>query len=106
MSGDLGGEQIHDRPVLIGGPNGAVEPEVAVPSALLTAETARAVEEAGREPLESYRHLGQSPSKLQPHSIDHTAAYYRFAHHSICQPHGAVCEQIADGHRKIVVRID
>src|SRR5258708_6720878 len=42
-SGDFRGEQVHDRSVFIGAPDGAVEPQKAGPCAFLTAEAARAI---------------------------------------------------------------
>ena len=59
---DLGGEQVHDRPVLVGGPHGAVAPQEAGAGALLAPETHRAVVEAGHEPLEAHRHLDEAPA--------------------------------------------
>src|SRR6185369_10881901 len=49
---DLGGEQVQDDAVLVGGPGGAVATEEAGAGALLAAEAEAAVDQTGHEPLE------------------------------------------------------
>src|SRR5205807_2711160 len=84
--GDLGREQVHDRAVLVSGPHRAVVPQEARPRAFLASEAARAVEETRHEPLEAYRHLGQTPAELLHHPIDHAAADQRLAHRGVDGP--------------------
>src|SRR5262245_60015633 len=61
--GDLGGEQIHDRAVLVGRPHGPVVTQEAGPGALLAAKTVRTIEQAGHETLEAHRHFGEAPPR-------------------------------------------
>ncbi len=58
---DLRGQQVEDRAVLIGRPDGAVAPQEAGAGALLAAEAERPVEQPVREPLEADRHLAERP---------------------------------------------
>src|SRR6516225_7839840 len=71
---DFGGEEVHDRAVLVGRPHAAVVAQETRPGALLAAKTAGAVEESWHEPFEADRHLGQPASELVHHAIDHAAA--------------------------------
>src|SRR5262249_12320084 len=50
--GDFGGEEVHDRAVLVGRPHAAVSAQETRPGALLAAKTAGAVEESWHEPFE------------------------------------------------------
>src|ERR1700719_3812904 len=95
MRSDLGCEQVHDRSVLICRPDGTVETQEAGPGTLLTAETGRAIEEAGREPFEPDRNLGQVASELLHHSVDHAAADHRLPYCGIRRPPGTVREKVA-----------
>ncbi len=56
---DFRGQQVEDRPVLIGGPDGAVPPQEAGAGALFAAEAERPIEQPGCEPLEADRHLAE-----------------------------------------------
>src|SRR6201987_962620 len=47
--GDLGGQQIHDQPVLVGRPDAAVTPQKAGPGTLFAAKAARAVKQPGAQ---------------------------------------------------------
>ena len=76
---DLGGQQVEDRAVLVGRPDGAVAPQEAGAGALLAAEAERAVEQPGREPLEADRHLAERPVQAGDHAIDQAAADQRLA---------------------------
>src|SRR3989454_5562246 len=98
---DLARQEIHDRPVLVGRPNGAVEAQEAGPGALLTAKAARAVEQAGHEPLEAHGHLVQPAAELFDDAIDEAAADQRLADESVDRPPGPMAEQIADSHREV-----
>ena len=57
---DLRGQQVQDRAVLVGRPDGAVPPQEAGAGTLFAAEAERAIEQPGREPLEADRHLGRA----------------------------------------------
>jgi hypothetical protein len=96
--GDFSGEQIHDRSILICGPNRAVELQRARPGTLLTAETVRAIQEPRSKPLESHRHFAQPPSELFNHLVDHAAAHKCLADCYIRHPFGTVREQVADNY--------
>src|SRR5262249_56483343 len=93
---DLGGEQIHDRAVLVGGPHGAVVTQEAGPGALLAAKTAGAIEQAGYEPFEANRHFGQTPSESLHDPIDDAAAHQRLAHRRVRRPLRPLAEQAAN----------
>src|SRR5262252_422678 len=91
---DLGGEQIHDRAVLVGGPHGAVVTQEAGPGALLAAKTAGAVEQPRYEPLEADRHFVEPAPQPFDDTIDDAAAHQRLAHRSVRRPMRPMAEQI------------
>ena len=103
--GDLGGEEIHDETVLVGGPDGAVVTEEARPRALLAAEAARSVEQPGDEPLEAHRYLEQPAAEALHDAIDHAAADQRLADRGMGRPAWPVRQQIPDGHGEVVIGI-
>ena len=84
--GDLGGEEIHDQTVFVGGPDGAVVTEEARPCALLAAEALRSVEQPGDEPLEADRDLEQPAAEFLHDAIDHAAADQRLADRGMGRP--------------------
>src|SRR5579862_2421296 len=104
-SGDLGREQDHDQTVLVGRPHGAVVAQETCPGALLAAETARAIDEAWNEPLESYRNLVQPPAETLYHLVNHAAAYQRFPNRGSCRPLSTMRQQIADRGGKVMIRV-
>ena len=57
----LGGEQVEDRAVLVGRPDGAVAAQEARAGTFLAAEAVRAVEEPRGKPLEPDGDLGERP---------------------------------------------
>src|SRR5580765_3408990 len=89
-------EQIHDRAVLVGRPHAAVVAQEAGPGALLTAEAARAVEEAGHEPLEAHGHFPEPPAEPLDDAIDQAAADERLPDGAVRRPPRTMAEQIAD----------
>src|SRR5262249_40353758 len=85
-SGDLGGEQVHDRAILVCGPYASVESQEAGAGAFFAAEATGAVEQARCEPLEPHRHFAQLAAKVIHDSVNHAAADERLAHHGGCRP--------------------
>src|SRR5262245_26717780 len=83
---DLGRKQVHDRPVLISGPNGSVLTEKTCSGTLLTAKTKRTVEKPRHKPFESNRYFAQPAAKLVHHPIDHAAADQCFANGDVSRP--------------------
>src|SRR5262249_16894760 len=72
-------------------------PQEAGPSAFLTAEANRAVEQARGEPLEADWHLAQLPTEPLHHSADHATADQSLADGGLRRPVGAMHEQGTDG---------
>src|SRR4051812_38078656 len=103
--GDLGRQQIHDQPVLVGRPDAAIVPQKTGAGTFLAAEAARAVEESGDKPLEPDRHFLQSASQLFRYAIDHAAADQRLADRGTARPARAVRQQIGDGDSQIVIGV-
>src|SRR5262245_63928836 len=99
---DLGGEQIHDRAVLVGGPHGAVVTQEARSGALLAAKTAGAVEQAGYEPFEANRHFGEATPQSFHDAIDDAATHQRLAYCGVRGPLRPMAEQITNRHREVV----
>ena len=71
--GDLGREQSEERAILVGCPHRAVAAQEARAGAFFAAETARAVEQPGREPFEADRHFGKLAAQAGDDAIDHAA---------------------------------
>ena len=57
--GNLRRQQVHDRPVLVGRPYGAVKTKKTRSSAFFSAETVRAIDQARHKPLEAHRHFAE-----------------------------------------------
>ena len=77
--GDLGGQQVQNDAVLVGGPDRAVAAEEAGPRAFFAAEAEEPSNSPVGEPLESHRHLRQLPPQALHHAVDHAAADQRLA---------------------------
>ena len=103
--GDLGGQQVHDRAVLVGGPDGAVAAQEAGPGALLAAEAERAVEQPGANHLKPTGTSASVRPRLRTTrsimllltSVLPTAAPRR--------PVGPMGKQVADRDGQVMVRV-
>src|ERR1700722_10508272 len=103
--GNFCGQQAKDQAVFVCAPNRAVTFQKTSPGAFLTAETAGPIEQAGRKPFESYRHLPQDALEAGNDTINQAAADECFANHRRKWPLRTVGEEIANRDGKIVVRI-
>src|SRR5262249_54111863 len=70
---DLGGEEVHDGPVFVRGPNCAIEAEKARAGAFFAAEATRSIQEALDEPLESDGNLDEPAAELPHYFVDDAA---------------------------------
>src|SRR5262245_39222042 len=84
--GDFGGQQTGDQSVFVGRPDAAVPPQETRPRAFLAAETATAVEESRREPLEADRDFAQRPAERCDDAVDQTAGDECLADHRRLRP--------------------
>jgi hypothetical protein len=103
---DLRREQVHDQPVLVGRPHGAVAAQEAGAGALLAAEAARAIEQPGYEPLEAHRDLADAAPEVGGDPVDHAARDQRLADHRLGRPLRPVRHEETDRDREIVVRVE
>ena len=104
LGGDLGGQQRHQDPVLVGRPRAAVAAQERGAGALLPAEAERAVEQAVDEPLEADRHLVEAAAEVVGDEIDHGARHERLAHAGL-RPVARSAEQVVDRDGEVVVRV-
>ena len=102
----LGGQQAEDQAVLVGGPDRAVAAQEGGAGALFTAEAERAVEQSVHEPLEADRDLDQVAAEAGGHAVDHAAGDQRLADSGVPAPAGTVGEEVRDGGREVVIRIE
>src|ERR1035441_10398452 len=73
------------------------------PRAFLATEAQRTVEQTIHEPLEAHWYFVELSAKLRGDSINHLAAYHRFADRHFLGPLRPVLEQIEDGDGKVMV---
>ncbi len=102
---DLGGEQVHDRSVLVGRPDLPVAAEEAGAGALLAAEAQRAVEQARDEPLEADGDLAERTTEAGDHPVDQPAADEGLADRHGLRPLRPMPQQVADRHGQEMVRV-
>src|SRR5262245_49243198 len=102
---DLGCDQVHDRPVLVGGPYAAVASQETRPRALLAAKTNTVVEESRREPLEADGHFVQAPAKFGHDAIDYAAGHNSLSDRTARRPIRAVRQQVLNRDRQEMIRI-
>src|SRR5208283_4147084 len=103
--GDLCGKKIHDRSILIGGPHGAVTTEETRTRALLPAKADGTVEQSGDKPLEAHWHFVQVTPEFLYNTVDHAAAYQRFADCGVGVPLWPIRQQVTDRDSQEVVRV-
>src|SRR5271170_1594467 len=72
--GDFRRQQIHDRAILVCGPDCSISPQKTCSRAFLAAKTEGAVEQTWYEPLKPDRHLAEFATKLPNDMIDQTTA--------------------------------
>ena len=83
---DLRGEQVEDRAVLVGRPDGAVATKEAGAGALLAAEAERAVEQPGANHLKPTGTSASGRSRLLHDPVDQAAADQGLAHLGMRRP--------------------
>ncbi len=76
---DLRGQQVEDRAILVGRPDGAVSSQEAGAGAFFAAEAERPVDQSRGEPLEADRDLGERPAQALHDAVDQAAAHQRLA---------------------------
>src|ERR1700738_3792410 len=103
--GDLRGQEAKDKAVLVCGPNRAITFQKTRSGALLSSETARAVEQARRKPFKDYRHLPQFALEAVNHTIDQATADECLTNNRRDRPLGTVREEIPNRDCKIVIWI-
>ena len=88
----FGREQVHDRAVLVGGPNGSIMAQKTRARAFLTAKGEGPVEQARSKPFESHWYLAKLPIEVAHDAINDAAAHQRFAYSRLGAPIRPMCE--------------
>src|SRR5271157_3021543 len=100
--GNFRRQQVHDQPILVSGPDRAVETQKTRSSALFPAEAARAIDQTWHEPLEAHRHFQKPASELLDHPVNHAAAHQRFSNRHFLMPPRSVGEQVSNSNGKVM----
>ena len=99
-------EEPHDQAVLVRGPDGTIPAEERRAGALLARRAEGAVEQAVDEVLEPHRHLDQPPAEARGHAVDEAARHDGLGHRGVASPAWPMTEEVPDGRRQVVVRIE
>ncbi len=103
--GDLGGQQVEDDAVLVGGPDAAVFAQEGRAGAFFAAKAKRAVQQAVDKVFEADRHFAQFAAEVLGDAVDHRAGDEGFADGRVVAPAGAVLEEVPDGDGQVVVGV-
>src|SRR5271166_2377863 len=101
--GDLGCQQVHDWPILIGCPYRTVKAKKTRSRALFSTEAKRTVKEPGHKPLEADGDFAQLAVKISDNPIDHAAAHQGLSNCDVLPPFRPVRKQVSNGYCEIMV---
>src|SRR5262249_57643133 len=93
-SDDFRCQQIHNKTILVCGPNRAVPAQETCAGTFLASETKRTIKKPGSKPLETNRHFAKWTCQLLDDEINHAAADQSLANSGPGRPLRAIGKQV------------